>query len=123
MKHIMIALIRFYQKHISSHKPSPTCRFSPTCSAYALTAFQTRGFFAGFVLMCWRILRCNPFSPCGYDPVPRKGFRTMPMRYSKYDREEYTARILREAQMLDNDAEKDATDTPPQTHDDGTSAP
>lgn len=79
-----MALIRFYRKHLSKLKPAPTCRFTPTCSAYALEAFEKRGFFAGFALTTWRILRCSPLSPCGHDPVPKKGFKTMPMRWSKY---------------------------------------
>ncbi len=78
MKYVMIWLIRFYKKFISPLKP-PCCRFTPTCSAYAIEAFQKRGFFAGFILMTWRILRCNPFGRGGYDPVPDKGFKA----YSK----------------------------------------
>ena len=74
MKYPMIWLIRLYRKFISPLKPS-CCRFTPTCSAYALEAFMTRGFFVGFILMVWRILRCNPFSKGGYDPVPKRGFR------------------------------------------------
>ena len=74
MKHVMIWLIRLYKKYISPLKP-PCCRFTPTCSAYAIEAFQKRGFFAGFILMTWRILRCNPFGRGGYDPVPERGFR------------------------------------------------
>ena len=70
---------------MSPLKPKPTCRFTPTCSTYALEAFEKRGFFAGFALTVWRILRCSPLSPYGYDPVPEKGFKTMPMRWSKYD--------------------------------------
>lgn len=85
MKRVCMALIRFYQRALSPRKPYPTCRFTPTCSAYAYEAFEKRGFFAGFVLTVWRILRCNPFSPYGYDPVPHTGFRTMPLRWSKYD--------------------------------------
>jgi putative membrane protein insertion efficiency factor len=74
MKHVMIALVKLYRKYISPAKP-PCCRFTPTCSAYALEAFTKRGFFVGLVLTVWRILRCNPFSKGGYDPVPEKGFR------------------------------------------------
>ena len=74
MKHLMIALIKFYRRFISPIKP-PCCRFTPTCSAYALEAFTKRGFFAGLILTVWRILRCNPFSRGGYDPVPEHGFR------------------------------------------------
>ncbi len=74
MKHIMIWLIGLYRKYISPLKP-PCCRFTPTCSAYAIEAFKKRGFFVGFILTVWRILRCNPFSKGGYDPVPEKGLR------------------------------------------------
>ena len=71
----MIWLIRLYKKFISPLKP-PCCRFTPTCSAYAIEAFQKRGFFAGFILMTWRLLRCNPFCRGGYDPVPDTGFKS-----------------------------------------------
>lgn len=74
MKSVMIWLIRLYRKYISPIKP-PCCRFTPTCSAYALEAFQKRGFFVGLILSTGRILRCNPFSKGGYDPVPEKGLR------------------------------------------------
>ena len=74
MKHVMIWLIRLYKKYISPLKP-PCCRFTPTCSAYALEAFTKRGFFIGLILTVWRILRCNPFSKGGYDPVPERGLR------------------------------------------------
>ena len=70
----MIGLIKLYRKFISPIKP-PCCRFTPTCSAYALEAFQKRGFFVGFILTLGRIFRCNPFFKGGYDPVPTKGLR------------------------------------------------
>ena len=75
MKHVCIALIRFYRKFLSPLKGRPCCRFTPTCSAYALEAFQKRGFFIGFILTVWRILRCQPFCAGGYDPVPLKGLK------------------------------------------------
>ena len=75
MKHLMIAVIRFYRRFISPMKPQ-CCRFTPTCSQYALEAFEKRGFFVGLALTVWRILRCNPFSKGGYDPVPLKGSRS-----------------------------------------------
>lgn len=75
MKYLCIALIRFYRKFLSKLKRNPTCRFTPTCSAYALEAYQKRGFFAGTILTVWRILRCNPYCAGGYDPVPERGFR------------------------------------------------
>ncbi len=74
MKYLMIGLIKLYRKFISPIKP-PCCRFTPTCSAYALEAFKKRGFFAGLILTVWRLLRCNPFCKGGYDPVPERGFR------------------------------------------------
>ena len=80
MKYVCILLIRFYQKFLSPLKGSPCCRFYPTCSAYALEAFTNRGFFVGFGLTVWRILRCNPFCRGGYDPVP-------PRKIPKYTRD------------------------------------
>ena len=71
MKHVLIWLIGLSRKYISPLKP-PCCRFTPTCSAYAIEAFKKRGFFVGLGLTVWRILRCNPFSKGGYDPVPEK---------------------------------------------------
>ncbi|MBQ9778842.1 MAG: membrane protein insertion efficiency factor YidD [Clostridia bacterium] len=75
MKHLCIWLIRFYRRCLSPLKRKPCCRFVPTCSAYALEAFQKRGFFVGMILSVSRILRCNPYCAGGYDPVPDKGFR------------------------------------------------
>lgn len=64
-----IVLIRFYQVCISPLKP-PTCRFTPTCSAYALEALRKHGLFKGSWLAVRRILRCHPWGGSGYDPVP-----------------------------------------------------
>ncbi len=64
-----IALIRFYQLFLSPLKPR-TCRYYPSCSEYALHAIQHRGLARGLALALWRLLRCNPFSPGGYDPGP-----------------------------------------------------
>ncbi len=75
MKYVFIWLIRLYQRYISPLKRSPCCRFTPTCSAYALEAFSKRGFFVGLFLTVWRVLRCNPFCKGGYDPVPEKKSR------------------------------------------------
>ena len=69
VKGIFIALIRFYQKAVSPLK-RPTCRFHPSCSEYFIEALKTRGVVTGTLLGVWRILRCNPFSRGGYDPVP-----------------------------------------------------
>ena len=76
MKRLLMALIRFYRKHISPNTP-PACRFSPTCSAYALEALEVHGAFKGTMLSLWRILRCNPFSKGGYDPVPEDPLNTL----------------------------------------------
>lgn len=77
MKNVCIRMIRFYKKYLSPLKPHPVCRFYPTCSSYAIEAFEKRGFFVGMILTAYRILRCNPFCQGGYDPVPEKGFATM----------------------------------------------
>ena len=69
MKHILFFCIWLYRKIISPLKP-PCCRFTPTCSAYALEAFKNRGLWKGLFYSVLRILRCNPFFRGGYDPVP-----------------------------------------------------
>lgn len=69
MKKILILLIRFYQKFLSPMK-SVHCPYIPTCSQYGLEAIEKHGAIKGSILACWRILRCNPFSHGGIDPVP-----------------------------------------------------
>lgn len=64
---VALALIRFYRTQISPLTP-PSCRFVPTCSQYAMTAFRRFGPAKGFALTAWRILRCNPWGGVGYDP-------------------------------------------------------
>lgn len=71
MKYIFIGLIRFYQLAISPFTPA-TCRFHPTCSAYAIEAFRRFGFFKGGILTIKRISKCHPFHPGGVDYVPEK---------------------------------------------------
>lgn len=87
MKHLCILLVKFYRKFLSPLKGGPCCRFVPTCSAYSIEAFQKRGFFVGLILTVWRILRCNPLSVGGYDPVPEKGLRYKGSREIPLDRE------------------------------------
>ena len=70
MKNVMIYLIKRYQKIPGKFHDS--CRFVPTCSNYAIKAYQTYGFFKGTYLTIKRILRCNPWGGYGYDPVPER---------------------------------------------------
>lgn len=69
MKTILRVLIVFYQNAISPHFP-PACRFTPTCSAYALEAIEKYGALKGSFLALRRIMRCHPWGGSGYDPVP-----------------------------------------------------
>lgn len=71
MKRPLIWLIKFYRKNISPNTP-PSCKFTPTCSQYGLEAIERFGAIKGGFMTLWRILRCNPFSKGGYDPVPQK---------------------------------------------------
>jgi len=68
MRFIFIYLIKIYQKIISPLFPS-SCRFYPTCSQYAVEALSKYGVLKGGLKAMWRILRCNPFSKGGYDPL------------------------------------------------------
>jgi uncharacterized protein len=74
-----LLMIRLYQKTISpdhgifsSAIPFGVCKFHPTCSEYGYGAIKRHGIFKGALLSAWRILRCNPFSDGGHDPVPNK---------------------------------------------------
>ena len=72
MKSFLLALIRFYRKHVSPYTP-PSCRFVPTCSEYAMTAIERYGAVRGGWLAIRRIARCHPFHRGEhdyYDPVP-----------------------------------------------------
>ncbi|MCL4310236.1 MAG: membrane protein insertion efficiency factor YidD [Thermoleophilia bacterium] len=71
MKRIPILLIGFYQKLISPLFPQ-RCKYHPSCSNYAIDAFREWGFFRGLALSVWRVLRCNPFSLGGFDPVRKR---------------------------------------------------
>ncbi len=63
-------MVKFYRRFLSPLKGNVHCRYIPTCSQYALEALEKHGAFKGTLLAVWRILRCNPFSKGGYDPVP-----------------------------------------------------
>jgi uncharacterized protein len=67
---IILVFIRFYQKFISPALPANTCRFYPSCSRYGFEAVKKYGAIKGTYLAVYRVLRCNPFNPGGYDPVP-----------------------------------------------------
>ena len=70
MKQVMLWLIRFYRKYLSGMKVYITFKNYPTCSQYGIEAIEKYGAVKGGALTVWRILRCNPFSKGGYDPVP-----------------------------------------------------
>lgn len=69
MKELLLRLIRFYRNHLSPAHP-PCCRYTPTCSAYAMQAIEKYGAGKGSLLALKRLLRCHPFHKGGYDPVP-----------------------------------------------------
>ena len=69
VKRLMIFLIRFYQCGISPYLPS-RCRYTPTCSQYAVEAVERFGVIKGGWLTLRRLCRCHPWGGCGYDPVP-----------------------------------------------------
>lgn len=69
MAQVLVWLIRLYQRFVSPYTP-PTCRFFPSCSAYAVEAVSRHGPWRGTLLAARRVLRCHPFHPGGYDPVP-----------------------------------------------------
>ena len=64
--------VRLYRKFLSPLKPAGSCRFTPTCSRYFLDAVREWGILIGTLMGIWRVLRCNPFSKGGHDPVPER---------------------------------------------------
>jgi putative membrane protein insertion efficiency factor len=79
---VAIAPIRLYQRLISPTLPR-RCKYHPTCSAYAVQAIRSYGILRGSVLAGWRLLRCNPFSLGGYDPVSAQTVFRRPPRTSR----------------------------------------
>ena len=68
----LVKAVRFYQKHVSPLKTVSTCRFEPTCSAYALEAVSVHGAVREAGLAAARLVKCGPWHPGGFDPVPKK---------------------------------------------------
>ena len=71
LKMFLMRLIIFYQRHFSHG----TCMFTPTCSEYMLRALNNHGVVLGILMGTWRIMRCNPLTKGGYDPVPENFFK------------------------------------------------
>ncbi len=69
MKRAALAALRFYKRYVSPGLP-PACRYTPTCSEYAMEAIERHGVLKGGLLAMRRLVSCNPFSRGGYDPVP-----------------------------------------------------
>lgn len=69
MRKFMLKMISLYKRRTAN--TNPTCRYHPSCSTYAQTAYQKHNFFYASLLSIWRIMRCNPFSRGGFDPVPK----------------------------------------------------
>jgi uncharacterized protein len=90
VKRLILASIHVYGRWISPSRPR-RCRYEPTCSAYAAEAIDRCGVVRGLLLACWRLLRCNPFSHGGFDPVPdRFTLRVGPVDPAKYHGEAHT---------------------------------
>ena len=84
MKRLALAPLAVYHRWISPAFPR-RCRYEPTCSAYAGQAVRRFGLLKGLVLAAWRLLRCNPFSHGGFDPVPERfTLRTRPVDPATY---------------------------------------
>ncbi|MBM4154301.1 MAG: membrane protein insertion efficiency factor YidD [Lentisphaerae bacterium] len=71
MRHVLVLLIRLYQWTISPWL-GPACRFYPSCSSYGIEAIRVHGCLRGLWMAAARILRCHPWNPGGYDPVPAR---------------------------------------------------
>ncbi len=98
MKYLLMALVRFYRRFISPLK-SAKCKYYPTCSRYALDALERFGALGGSALAVWRILRCNPWSMGGIDPVPEK----FTFKVKKFDYSTLGGKPLSEALSEENE--------------------
>lgn len=87
MKRALLGAIGAYQRWLSPLLPR-RCKYEPTCSEYAVESLRRFGVLRGSVLATWRILRCNPLSHGGFDPVPRRfTLRVGPVDPAEYHRE------------------------------------
>jgi len=91
MRQTLIFIIRVY-RFTFGQLFARVCRFAPSCSCYAIEAIHVHGAFKGSLLTIWRILRCNPFCPGGWDPVPPRSYfsksssdRPIPYREGRYE--------------------------------------
>jgi putative membrane protein insertion efficiency factor len=90
VKRLLLTPIAAYQRLVSPALPR-RCRYEPTCSSYATQAIRRFGPIRGLLLACWRLLRCNPFSHGGFDPVPdRFTLHVGPVDPSNYHREAHS---------------------------------
>ncbi len=90
MKRLLLSPIAAYQRWISPGLPR-RCRYEPTCSAYAAQSIRRFGPVRGLLLAVWRLLRCNPFSHGGFDPVPDRFTRRVgPVDPAAYHREAHS---------------------------------
>ena len=90
MKRLLLALIGAYRRWISPARPR-RCRYEPTCSSYAAEAIERFGVARGLLLAGWRLLRCNPFSHGGFDPLPERfTLRVGPVDPATYHGEAHT---------------------------------
>ena len=88
MRYVGIALVHAWRWTFGLLTPPGTCKYHPTCSAYALDAFRELGFVRGAIVAGWRLLRCNPWSHGGWDPVAdRKLFRSAGRTHAEHGHE------------------------------------
>lgn len=92
MKKLFQLPIMFYRKFISPLKRTPSCKYYPTCSAYALQAYEKHGVIKGTVLTVKRLLRCNPWSKGGVDPVPEE-YRLFGFLFCRADKKQKETNI------------------------------
>ncbi len=84
MKKLFLGIIKFYRKYLS-HLKTTKCPYYPTCSTYGLIAVEHHGAIKGGILTAWRILRCNPFSHGGVDPVPKSFHLKVPFKMCDFE--------------------------------------